>query len=296
MKMKRIFSILSFASLMFFVFSGCSKHEIKYMTDDVKDDVAEVKIFNYINSTSTASVLFKNGTLNNSSVVTSSYTLAQWGSRPSSSGMYYTLEVGSATLNLFKTADGTTPDLTATFNLTSGKTDVYLVSYNLPPVLVSSGYPLGYGTNTNAVSTYVRFLNLLMESADVPYSGKLQYQWALIPKTLPRTAASVTEWNNVGSPVAYGEATDWTAIDISNFMDYWGNPGTTISSGYCHVEFRILTEDGSVLKVMGSTGAYADYFDYWSCSAGRHATHVEKGIRTVKTTGLRSGVALNYAQ
>lgn len=296
MKMKKIFRQTALALFAFLAFCGCSKHEITFPTVDVGNNIAEVRVFNYIPNTLASNVLFNYGTINNSPIVTSGYSLAQWGSRPSSSGVFYKVDAGSVTLNLYKNAGDTDPAYTATFNVAAGKTDIYITDFNSAPILVSSGYPLGYGEDVSAVNTYVRFLNLLCETSGVPYTGKLQYQWALITKDLSGTAANVSSWANVGGPVAYGEVTDWATINISDFMSFLGHPITAIDPGQCYVYYRIVDESGNVIKVANSKGVMLDYFDYWSAYAGRHCTHIEKGIRTSKTTGLRSGVSLQYAQ
>ena len=119
--------------------------------------------------------------------------------------------------------------------------------------------------DTDSVAT-VMFCNFLYEDPTTPYPGKIQYQFQNV-----RTK----EWENLGAPVGFAEATDRVEVKIIKTIHN--------SSGYCRVNYRILDEDGVVLKIMNTSGRYVDYSDYWNGYIGRSYMHIFSGNRSVKS-------------
>ena len=76
---------------------------------------------------------------------------------------------------------------------------------------------------------------------------------------------------------SFGEATARTTIFI-----HWKVQGS-IDNKYQRVNYRILTEDGNVLRYINSSGKEVDYSDYWNAYQGRVYMHFYRGIRTQKS-------------
>ena len=103
---------------------------------------------------------------------------------------------------------------------------------------------------------------------------KLQYQYQYTTKE-----GSKSEWKNIGSPVAFGESTDWQPIRIIKSIFN--------SSGYARIDYKIKVQDEKGeytqdLQVWNSNGKYVSYSDYWNGYIGRRYHHVLKGMRSAK--------------
>ena len=252
--------------------ASCDKHEILYNTDPAAEAEFQLHYFepidnvaaNYIDS------VFVNGVLYSS--VNGSGQLTPYNGVPGgTTGRFFSINPGQAEFVFYRKGNIVYQQTTT---LKAGKQNVIVHDMNLAPIVIDNGYPYQHTSGTPSVATWdtdsletVKFVNLLYENATTPYPGKLQYQWQN-----PRTK----EWENLGNPVAFGEATERAPILIVKT--------THNSSGSCRIDYRILTEDGEVLQVANSGGKMVNYSDYWTGYIGRSYMHFFRGIRTGSPT------------
>jgi hypothetical protein len=264
--------------------SSCNKHEILYDTTKVADEDAELQIHyvapinnvasNYIDS------VFANGKLIAS--VEGSSQLKPYNGIPSgSAGRFYTIKSGKVELQFYQSGSVV---YDKTLTLSSGKQDIFVYDLAKDPLIMKNGYPYKdnsasqttVGTFGTDSLTYIRFYNFLFEDVNTPYPGKLKYQYKN-----PRTK----EWEDVGDYVGFGEVTAVTPLLV--IKDVYN------SSGYCYEYYRILDEDGNILRVWSSGSRYKNYSDYWRAYIGRVCSHIYCGTRTESP---KQGVKLWYNQ
>lgn len=270
----KILKYLTYSLALMLLLASCDKHEMKFVDNEVVTDMAEFQLHyfepiantaaNYIDS------VFVNGVLYSS--VNGSGQLVPYNGVPGGGiGKFFTVKPGDVNFKFYRKGNIVYDQ---NVNLTKGKQNVIVHDMDLAPIVIDNGYPYQHTSGTPNVATWntdsletVKFVNLLYEDADTPYSGKLQYQWQN-----PRTK----EWENLGNPVAFGEATERAPILIVKT--------TFNSSGSCRIDYRILTEDGEVLQVANSGGKMVNYSDYWTGYIGRSYMHFFRGIRTGSPT------------
>ncbi|MEG2781039.1 MAG: hypothetical protein RR919_09550, partial [Bacteroidales bacterium] len=141
-----------------------------------------------------------------------------------------------------------------------------------PPIVIENEYPYKSNIATGTPKTWetdsvalVKFYNFLYETPTEPYAGKLQYQYK---------DARSGEWTNLGKLVGFGEATERVTIKVVKTINN--------SSGFCRIYYRILDEQGNILKVMNSSSKMVNYGDWWNTYIGRAYMHIYKGIRIAK--------------
>lgn len=266
--MKIIKFLIFYISIIFFV--SCEKHEILYNTDTVGSDIAEFQLHyfepivntsaNYIDSVFVNDVLY--------SSVNGSGQLATYNGVPGGDvGRFFAVKAGTSNLKLYR-GGSIIYDNNVTLN--PGKQNIFIHDLTKEPIVIDNLFSQYKSNiiisdvatwNTDSIAT-VRFYNFLYESDNTPYSGKLQYQF----KNL-----TTGEYENLGKPVAFGEATDRVPVIVHK--TYFN------SSGYCRVYYRILTEDGTILKTMNKYGNFIDYSDWWTTYIGRAYNHILRGYR-----------------
>ena len=158
-------------------------------------------------------------------------------------------------------------------SIKEGKQGIYVFDLNENPRVIDltsfnfdRSAPTPQTWDTDSIVA-VRFVNWLYEDKTTPYAGKLQYQWMRHNEDM--------EWQNVGKPVAFGEATEFEMITV--------HKDTYNSSGSQRVDYRILDESGSVLQVFNGS-RMVNYSDYWTGAIGRAYTHNFAGCRTTSPT------------
>ena len=164
-------------------------------------------------------------------------------------------------------------------NLKPGKQNIFIYDLAQEPKIIESGYPYRdvvsrpdptaetFDTDSIAV---VRFYNFLFEADGTPYAGKLQYQW----RNDVKDAEGNYIWHNVGAPVAFGEASEYTPLTVHKVVFN--------HSGYQRIDYRILDESGKVLRLNNSKGTEIDYSDWWNAYIGRVYMHIFAGYRKDK--------------
>ena len=263
----KFFKYLTYSLALMLMVASCDKHEILYNTDPAAEAEFQLHYFepidnvaaNYIDS------VFVNGVLYSS--VNGSGQLVPYNGVPGgTTGRFFSIEPGNAEFVFYRKGNIVYQQTTT---LKAGKQNVIVHDLNKEPIVIDNGYPYQHVSGTPTVATWdtdsletVMFINLLYEEAGKPYEGKLQYQWQ---------HPTTKEWNNLGEPVAFGEATDRAMVKVIKT--------THNSSGSCRIDYRILTEDGNVLQICKSN-KFIGYSDYWTGYIGRSYMHFYCGIRT----------------
>jgi len=153
--------------------------------------------------------------------------------------------------------------------LSAEKQNVFVYDFDKVPMVFDNGYPFAKTEGSGTDSTcYVKFYNFLYETAGVPSTLKLQYQYVD-----PRTSALV----NIGDPVSFGETTGWQPVKVVKSV--------VISAGYCNIYYKIkvVADDGTIsgdLQLWNSKSVYASYSDYAIGYIGRRYFHTLGGMRS----------------
>lgn len=266
MKILKYITILSAVLVLF----SCTKHKLKFDNIPVDETMAEFQLhyFEPINNVAANYIdsVYVNNTLY-SSVNGAGQLLPYNGVPGGATGRFFTVKAGKVNFKFYR-KENLIYDFDA--ELPARKNNVFVYDLTKAPVVIDNIYPYNDGLpkvpGTDSVA-YVRFFNFLYENATTPYQGKLQYQYKDV-----RT----NEWKNVGGPVAFGEATSREAVKVVKTVHN--------SSGYCRVYYRILDDNGDILKVANSSLKMIDYSDYWTTYIGRAYMHIFRGIRTAKPT------------
>ena len=263
----RILNSLVLLLLVVFAIS-CEENEITYDTRPI-DGKAEFQLHYFVPVTAVAANnIYKieiNGTLFNNETA----RLLTYNAVPSGGvGLFYAVDPGTVNIKLYQGVDELLV-YDQNVQLSTGKQNVFVHDFNQPPVVIDNEYPYPSNVTEDTDSaTWIKFYNFLYESAGVPTTLRLQYQY-LDPYT--------DEPINLGPPVRFGEATGWQEVTV--IKDELNSSGST------RIDYRIkvVDENGNItgdLQVANSNGVMGNYADWWTGFIGRKAHHVFGGIRT----------------
>lgn len=284
----KIFKYLA-VSVLLSAAGSCDKHEILYNTEPAPDAEFQLHYFEPVPNTAAWYIdsVFVNDVLY-SSVDGAGQLLPYNGVPGGATGRFFAVNAGETNFKFYRKGR-LCYDQTVT--LKSGKQNVFVYDTTKAPVVVDNRFPYWDPTtstatpetfNTDSVAK-VMFCNFMYENDPegnlVPYSGTLQYQWKD-----PRSTKDEPIWHNVGSPVAFGQATERTLIKVVKSIYN--------SSGYCRIDYRILDEDGNLLRMINSNGKEVDYSDYWNAYIGRSYMHIFGGIRNADVKAGQPTVAV----
>lgn len=268
---------------------SCDKHEILFNTMEAPDAEFQLHYFepvanqasNYIDSVFVNDVLY-------SSVNGQGQLLPYNGVPGGATGRFFAIAPGETNFKFYRKG-AVVYNQTVTLN--SGKQNVFVHDLNEAPVVVDNQYPYWDPSttaanaetfNTDSVAK-VMFCNFIYENDGngnlIPYPGKLQYQWMD-----PRSTSSDPVWHNVGEPVSFGEVTERTVIKVVKSVFN--------SSGYCRIDYRILDENGNVLRMVNSSGNEVNYSDWWNAYIGRSYMHILGGIRNADVNAGQPTIAV----
>jgi hypothetical protein len=248
--------------------ASCEKHEIEYNTTPLSSDMAEFQLHYVVPVASTSTNYMYKVEVNDSLLVNSTAPLTTYNAIPKGSvGRFFTVEPGTVNIKLYKST-GLTLTYDQDVTLTTGKQNVFVYDYSLPPKVFTNGYPFDTHITVNTDTLcYVKFYNFLYESTGVPTTYRLQYQYVNAKSALV----------NIGSPVSFSETTGWQPVKIvkSKFN----------SSGYANIYFKVKVVDDSGtiigdLSVMNAKGVYGNYSEFKTEYIGKRYHHVIGGIRT----------------
>ena len=232
----KILKYLTYSLALLAMVASCDKHEILYDTEEAAAAEYQLHYFEPITNTSTNyidSVYVNNKLLCG---IDGGANLATYNGIPGgSTGRFFSVQSGEVNFKFYR-KDQVVYDKTCTLN--PGKQNVIVHDMNLAPIVLDNQFPYPHTSEWTPGSIYttdsissIKFINLLYEAPGQPYDGALQYQWKH-----PRTK----EWINLGTPVRFGEATNREIITIVKEVYN--------SSGYCRIDYRILDENGDVVR------------------------------------------------
>ncbi|MBQ0123303.1 MAG: hypothetical protein KBS58_00455 [Bacteroidales bacterium] len=259
--------------------ASCQKHEITYNTRELDNTDAEFQLHYFEPVQRSASAYYIDSVFVNDilySSVNGSGQLASYNAVPGgSAGRFFAVKAGEVKFTFWR-GGAVVYENKAT--LVGGKKqNVFVYDMTKAPVVIENDFPYeldrpaatakDWGTDSVAS---VRFYNFMYEEPGVPYPGKLQYQW----RNDVKDASGEYVWHNVGEPVGFGQASSRAMLIV--------HKTTLISQGSQSIYYRILTEDGSILQTVNSSGKMTNYSDYWTATIGRAMSHIWAGVRTSK--------------
>lgn len=274
--MKNVRNILLLFTILVTAFS-CKKHEILYDTTPVVGE-AEFQLHYVVPLASGAANNIYKVEINGELYANTAGPLTVFNAIPSGSvGRFFVTKTGVNNIKLYQGNDLTLvydKDVT----LTAGKQNVFVYDFNQPPIVINNGFPYQpVVTERTGTLEWIKFYNFMFETAGVPTTLKLQYQYQY---TTNIDAGTRSDWLNVGNPLSFGEGTDWVPIPVITDT-------TVISSGNARIDYRIRMVDASgndlgSLQIMNSASKYVDYSDWWTGYIGRRYHHILAGIRSGK--------------
>lgn len=257
--------------------TGCEKNVVEYNAELVEDQsTAQFQLFYMAPVTTGAANNINKVELNGELLTNETTPLAVYNFIPSGAvSRFFATKPGTVNLKLHRGAvNNLTLAYDQNFDLPAGKYNVFVHDFTKPPVLIKHETPYpSVTTEFTGTTAWVKFSNFLYETAGIPTTLKLQYQFQYI---VDNVTGQKSDWANVGKPVAFGEATGWQPITVNKTVE--------ISSGTARIDYRIrlIGADGSdqgSLKVRNSAGNTVDYADWWNASIGRIYMHTLAGYR-----------------
>jgi hypothetical protein len=270
MKIIKYLSLILAVTLMV----SCEKNEIEYDVTPV-GEMAEFQLHYIVPVTATAANYITKIEVNDKLLTNSKATLNTYNSVPGGDvGRFFTVNPGNVNFKLYMTAKlepkGDSLVYDQDLTLTVGKQNAFVHDFNLPPVVFDNGYPyIRRETVETDTTIWIKFYNFLYETAGVPTTLKLQYQYI---------SHRTDEVVNIGEPVAFGETTGWQQVLLLK------KETEIVSQGTRRIDYRIkvVDDDGNIvgdLQIRNSSGTYVNYSDYWNGTIGRRYHHIYCGMR-----------------
>ncbi len=284
-----IMKIIKYLSLVLAVFLtiSCEKHEVEYLATPI-DNMAEFQL-HYMNPvTAVAANNIMRVEVNGKLVANERAPLNTYNAVPSGAvGRFYAVDPGNVNLKLYyKTkilpaTDSLVYDQNVT--LTTGKQNVFVHDFAQPAIVFDNGFPyIRRETVTTDSTAWIKFYNFLYETAGVPTTKLIQYQYVD-----SRTSALV----NIGPPVAFGETTGWQQVTVVKT--------DIVSSGSRTITYRMKEVDaaGTIigdLMIMNTSGTYVAYSGTLATFIGRRYHQIFAGFRAVRSpnSAVRTFTAL----
>lgn len=260
---------------------SCEEHEIEYDAKPIVG-VAEFQLHYVVPVTAVATNNIYRVEIDGKMYSNASAPLTTYNAIPSGSvSGFYTAEPGTVNIKMYQGTDGTTLVYDQNATLVAGKQNIFVHNFNQPPVVIDNGYPYEKSSTLDTDTTsYVKFYNFLYETANVPTTLRLQYQYIFTRITFDENGVKVTgakDTLNVGPPVAFGESTGWQPVKV--FKEAYN------ASGTARLDYLIQVVDanGNItgrLQARTTGGTTQNYADFWTTTVGRNVHHVFSGLRT----------------
>lgn len=211
--------------------------------------------------------------VNNGAAMITPYNGAPGGS----TGLFYTIPAGKNHVTLWgKTQDPSKAKTDSIyfdqdFTVEGGKKyQVFVAETDKAPVLVEVPVIPHQTTTNTAEYSCVRFYNFMWETAGVRPDFKLQ---------LRLQNDETKEYENIGKPIAFGEASEWLIIPVHKTIFN--------SSGYQtkYIDVVKVLADGTEepLNYLNASGnEQAKWTDYWTQYIGRGYCWIIRGVRNDK--------------
>ncbi|MDO4511107.1 MAG: hypothetical protein Q4B68_04725 [Bacteroidales bacterium] len=266
--------------LIALVFASCEKKDIEYMTENVTGDQALIQVAymcpkkaeaaNYIYTV----VINGQKYSNNGSSFLTTYNYVPSGDV----GLFYTVNPGEVTVQFLNSKNEEVYN--QKFNVAAGSKQMAVVyDFAKAPVIVPFKEPLTFpGSAETGKNCSVRLYNFIFETDGTPMTDKIQ---------LGLQNTTTKEFTPVGTPVAFGEGSEFMAIDI----DKMGPGGSGFNTqGYQRRDICIYRIDAATgenkgtLQYTNSKGAVAGFTDYWNWYIGRGYLEFMRGVLDSKVT------------
>jgi hypothetical protein len=264
---------------------SCEKNVVEYNTTPL-GEMAEFQLHYYAPVNTAAANNITKVEVNGKMVANAKAPLNTYNGIPSGAvGRFYSVSPGTVNLKLYLTGKVTIDSLVYDQNVTlaAGKQNIFVHAFDQPPVIFDNGFPyIARETVTTDSTAWIKFYNFLYETAGVPTTKRIQYQYIDF-----RTNAPV----NMGPPVAFGEATDWVPVTVVKTA--------TVSPGSRTMTYKMKEVDASGniigdLMIMNTSGTYVAYSGTFATFIGRRYHQTMAGFRAVKTpnSSVRTFTAL----
>jgi hypothetical protein len=277
------------------VFS-CETNEIEYKAAPVSG-TAEFQLHYIVPTvTSLATNNISRVEINGQVYANATAPLTPYNAVPSgTASAFYNVEPGTINIKLYQGADGTTLVYNQDATLVSGKQNIFVHDFNQPPIVIDNGYPYGKAVTLDTDTTaYVKFYNFLYETAGVPTTLRLQYQYIFTRSYFNEKNERVIvnkDTLDVGPPVAFGETTGWQPVKV--FKEVYNAAGTA----RLDYLIQVVDANGNIVGRLQARpvggAAIIPYTDGGTTSVGRSIHHIYAGLRTAAPG---SGVRLFTAQ
>lgn len=252
---------------------GCQKHDLHFAPEVDASDMAEFQI-TYVepiaaNAGNAIDSVFVNGKLVAGSTGVGQLTVnGTYPYGPSAgTGTFFTAPKGAINIQFYRKGNMV---YDRTVNLQNQKYELFVYKLDQDPIILDNLYPYKGNPDRATAATFdtdsiarIRFYNFAFKGdANTPYPGKIQYQWCH-DKSKGATGRGGADgnWQNIGDPVGFGEAT------IRQEIQVWKE--TFNSSGNEALWFRGIDENGTVVIAN----------DYWTTYIGTSVKHIYRGVK-----------------
>lgn len=263
--------------LLISLFSSCTKEEVTYQMDPVDQTKTasyqihffapiENKAVNYIYQINVNGETYQNNG--------SSYLLPYNGVPSGGTNLYYTTAAGKVNMKFYQTKE-----LKLVYDqnieLKPGMQNIFVYDLNAAPIILDSGEMPKFITPSTAQNCGLKFYNFFFENATTPFTDKVQ---------LVIQNRDTKEYENIGTPLSFGECTEWTTPSIVKEVEN--------SSGSEKRYFGIKRIDGKTgadlgfLSYMTNSGKETQYKDILRTLAiGRNYRFILGGTRASGVPG-----------
>jgi hypothetical protein len=269
--------------LVIILAASCKKNEITYMTTPDTGN-AEFQLHYYAPVAANTALNIIRVEINDQLIANTKAPLQTYNSIPGgSAGRFFSVAPGTNTVKLYmkgKSADSLVYNQSV--NMTARKQNIFIHDFTKAPVVFDNGFPYkGNLTETTDSVAWMKFYNFLYETPALGTTAlKLQYQYVD-----PHTGNLI----NIGKPVAFGEATDWSPVIVVK--------DNLISQGTRTMTFKIKTVDanGNIvgdLQILSGASTIA-YTATMSVGIARRYHQIMAGFRNASPNcSVRSFAAL----
>jgi hypothetical protein len=259
---------------------SCEENEIKYDATPISG-TAEFQLHYIVPVTSGAANNINRVEINGQVYANSTAPLNTYNAVPNgTASAFYSVEPGTINIKLYQGVDGTTLVYDQDATLVAGKQNVFVHDFTQPPVVIDNGYPYekSVSLDTDTIS-YVKFYNFLYETAGVPTTLRLQYQYIFTRSYFNEKFERIIvnkDTLDVGPPVAFGESTGWQPVKV--FKETY-NAAATARLDYM---IQIVDANGNIvgrLQARTTGGVVQNYADFSTTTVGRNVHHIYSGLR-----------------
>jgi hypothetical protein len=262
---------------------SCEENEVKYDTTPISG-TAEFQLHYIVPVTSVPANNITRVEINGRVYANSTAPLNTYNAVPNgTASAFYTVEPGTVNIKLYQGVGGTTLVYDQDATLVAGKQNVFVHNFTAPPVVIDNGYPYekSVSLDTDTIS-HVKFYNFLYETAGVPTTLRLQYQYIYTRSYFNEKFERIIlnkDTLDVGPPVAFGESTGWQPVKV--FKETYNN----VATANLNYLLQVVDANGNIvgrLQVRNNAGAMQPYAapNITATSVGRNVHHIFAGIRT----------------